>query len=196
MPLDVADATIDSPIGPLAGRFCDAGWIELRFPEPDRLRLPGSPFDPAVAVALADSSGPGRNSPRIRMHLDAMRAFLVDLFSGRQPARLPEIGLRGGTPFETAIRREMQSLGFGMTTTYGELAAKAGRPGAARAAGGIMKRNPLPLLIPCHRVLAAGGGIGGFTPGLELKRWLLRLEAAGFAAATAPPRANQMLLKI
>ena len=64
----------------------------------------------------------------------------------------------------------------GVTTTYGELAAAAGRPGAARAVGTAMARNPVPIVVPCHRVLAAGGGLGGYGGGLDMKRSLLAIE--------------------
>ena len=64
----------------------------------------------------------------------------------------------------------------GVTTTYGELALAAGRPGAARAVGTAMGRNPVPLVVPCHRVLASGGGLGGYGGGLDMKRFLLAIE--------------------
>ena len=66
----------------------------------------------------------------------------------------------------------------GVTTTYGELAAAVGRPGAARAVGTAMARNPVPIVVPCHRVLASGGGLGGYGGGLDLKRFLLDIEGA------------------
>jgi methylated-DNA-[protein]-cysteine S-methyltransferase len=86
--------------------------------------------------------------------------------------------LAGGSRF--AFRRrvlgELAKVRFGHTLSYGELARRAGSPGAARAVGGVMAKNPIPLVVPCHRVLAAGGKIGGFTGGLGLKRALLDLE--------------------
>jgi methylated-DNA-[protein]-cysteine S-methyltransferase len=80
--------------------------------------------------------------------------------------------------FRRRVLGELAKVRFGHTLSYGELARRAGSPGAARAVGGVMAENPIPLVVPCHRVLAAGGKIGGFTGGLGLKRALLALEKA------------------
>jgi len=80
--------------------------------------------------------------------------------------------------FEQRVLAELAKVRFGHTLSYGELARRAGKPGAARAVGGAMAKNPIPLVVPCHRVLAAGGKIGGFGGGLPLKRALLSLENA------------------
>jgi methylated-DNA-[protein]-cysteine S-methyltransferase len=84
-----------------------------------------------------------------------------------------ETGARG---FRRRVLGELAKVRFGQTLSYGELARRAGSPGAARAVGGVMAENPIPLVVPCHRVLAAGGKIGGFTGGHGLKRALLALE--------------------
>jgi methylated-DNA-[protein]-cysteine S-methyltransferase len=81
-----------------------------------------------------------------------------------------------GTPFQLAVWQLIQQIPFGSTLTYGELAARLGSPNKARAVGGAANRNPLPLLIPCHRVLGAGGKLTGFAGGLEMKQFLLTLE--------------------
>jgi methylated-DNA-[protein]-cysteine S-methyltransferase len=83
------------------------------------------------------------------------------------------------TDFQRDIIASLRTIGWGQTVSYAELAALAGRPGAARAVGQVMARNPLPLIVPCHRVLASGGRIGGFSAptGLDLKRTLLALES-------------------
>jgi methylated-DNA-[protein]-cysteine S-methyltransferase len=78
--------------------------------------------------------------------------------------------------FRRRVLGELAKVRFGHTLSYGDLARRAGSPGAARAVGGVMAENPIPLVVPCHRVLAAGGKIGGFTGGLGLKRALLALE--------------------
>jgi methylated-DNA-[protein]-cysteine S-methyltransferase len=80
------------------------------------------------------------------------------------------------TPFARAVWQATAAIPYGETRTYGELARAAGSPGAARAVGGAMAKNPLPLVIPCHRVVGAGGRIGGFSPGVSLKRCLLAHE--------------------
>lgn len=84
-----------------------------------------------------------------------------------------------GTEFQQAIRAACQELQYGQTVTYGELAARAGFPRAARAVGSVMSGNCMPLLVPCHRVIASGGKLGGFTSpqGVSLKQHLLSLEA-------------------
>jgi O-6-methylguanine DNA methyltransferase len=83
----------------------------------------------------------------------------------------------GMTPFQRTVLETIFRIPAGETMTYGEVAKAAGKPGAARAVGNVMAMNPIPLILPCHRVVATGG-LGGFTGGLEVKRKLLRLEGA------------------
>lgn len=83
----------------------------------------------------------------------------------------------GLTPFRIKIMEALRRVPAGETLTYGELAAAVGKPGAARAVGNVMARNPVPLLVPCHRVVATNG-LGGFASGLDVKKKLLRLEGA------------------
>jgi len=97
-------------------------------------------------------------------------------------ARLP-IGL-AGTDFQVQVWRALHAVPVGQTTTYGALASTIGRPGATRAVGTAVGRNPLALVIPCHRVLAAGGRLGGFAWGLDAKRVLLAHEGLRDGAAT------------
>jgi methylated-DNA-[protein]-cysteine S-methyltransferase len=85
-----------------------------------------------------------------------------------------------GTPFQEKVWKRLREIPAGGTTTYGELAKSVGRPGAARAAGGAVGANPIPIVIPCHRVLAANGTLNGFGGGLVRKRWLLEHEGAAF----------------
>jgi methylated-DNA-[protein]-cysteine S-methyltransferase len=80
--------------------------------------------------------------------------------------------------FHKKVLEELARIPAGKVLSYGELAAKCGSPKAARAVGQVMAKNPWPLVYPCHRVLASGGGLGGFGPGLEMKKWLLELEGA------------------
>lgn len=96
-------------------------------------------------------------------------------FSGRlREFSLPLVEPR--TAFERRVREAMLRIPYGATASYGELAAAIGSPGAARAVGTACARNPLPIIVPCHRVVAAGGRIGGFLGGIEMKRWLLDFE--------------------
>ncbi len=82
-----------------------------------------------------------------------------------------------GTEFERRVWDALQRIPYGDTRTYGEIATSLGHPGAARAVGSANHKNPIPIVIPCHRVVRSGGGLGGYGGGLELKRKLLNLEA-------------------
>ncbi len=105
--------------------------------------------------------------------------ILEKYFSRGDPSILSDVEISfecAHTPFVESIYNSLRQVNFGQTITYGELATKAGHPGAARAVGSAMARNPVPLFIPCHRVLPANGCLGGFTGGVHLKRKLLELE--------------------
>jgi len=91
----------------------------------------------------------------------------------------------GGTAFQRAVWRAARAIPSGRTRTYAELAATVGRPGAARAVGQALGANPVPLLVPCHRVVAADGALGGFTGGIALKERLLALEGSRPAVRAA-----------
>ncbi|MBN2338758.1 MAG: methylated-DNA--[protein]-cysteine S-methyltransferase [Acidobacteria bacterium] len=82
-----------------------------------------------------------------------------------------------GTPFQRAVWRELEKIPYGTTLSYGELAARIGNPAAARAVGGANGRNPLPIVVPCHRVISGDGSLGGYTGGVDIKKFLLALEA-------------------
>lgn len=96
--------------------------------------------------------------------------------AGKTPPQLPPLDLTKGTAFQQSVWRALQNIPTGQTRSYGQIAAALGRPTAARAVGSACGANPLPLLIPCHRVLAAGGRLGGFSGGLEWKILLLECE--------------------
>jgi len=83
-----------------------------------------------------------------------------------------------GTPFQCAVLEKVAKIPFGETRTYAEMAELAGSPRAARAAGSALGANPIPVVVPCHRVLRGGGGLGGYAGGLDAKRMLLELEGA------------------
>ncbi len=149
-------ATYRSPLGALAVEATDAGVCGLRFGGRERPR-------PAIGA-------------RARENLEAALAALADYFAGRPP-RLPPLDL-AGTDFQREVWRALVAIPFGEVRTYGEVALRLGRPGAARAVGAANGGNPVPILIPCHRVVAARGRLGGYRGGLPVKRWLLAHEAA------------------
>jgi len=104
--------------------------------------------------------------------------WFANYFSGtsRKPFPWKSIDLPDATPFQKKVWRALWEIPYGKTVTYGELAKKIGHKGASRAVGSANKLNPLPILIPCHRVIAAGGKLGGYTPGVAIKKKLLEIE--------------------
>ena len=121
------------------------------------------------------------SSPRCKLER-RVEADLRRYFAGEQVAfRLP-LAWGRGTAFQRAVWRALGRIPYGEVRTYGWVARHVGRPGAARAVGGACGANPWPIIVPCHRVVAAGGALGGYSAGLGWKRLLLRLEGGGFAA--------------
>jgi methylated-DNA-[protein]-cysteine S-methyltransferase len=113
----------------------------------------------------------------LRMPLDDVRRELDEYFEGRRRDFDLPIDLRVA-PFYEAVLTELARVPYGRTETYGALAAKVGRPRAARAVGTVMNRNPIPIVLPCHRVIGANGSLTGYAGGLDVKRRLLELEGA------------------
>jgi methylated-DNA-[protein]-cysteine S-methyltransferase len=109
---------------------------------------------------------------------DKIAAELNEYFAGRRRRFSVPVNLESVTsPFRRRVLETLHcDVGYGETVSYGELAVMAGRPGAARAVGSAMATNPVPIVVPCHRVLAAGGKIGGYGGGLAIKRSLLAIE--------------------
>jgi methylated-DNA-[protein]-cysteine S-methyltransferase len=103
-------------------------------------------------------------------------------YLGQNPLFSVEIDISSATPFEQAVWLATRKIRHGETRSYSWVAAEIGKPQAARAVGQALGRNPLPVLIPCHRVLARDGGLGGFGGGLKMKRYLLDLEAQSRAS--------------
>jgi O-6-methylguanine DNA methyltransferase len=99
-----------------------------------------------------------------------------NVLAGRATGELPPLDLSTGTEFQRAVWQALQRIPTGQTRSYGEIASAIGKPKAVRAVGGACGANPIPVLVPCHRVLAAGGKIGGFSSGLDWKRKLLVRE--------------------
>ncbi len=154
----VTHTVLDSPIGPLTvvaaegaltGLYMD---VHRHRPDPDRF-------------------GERRDEG-----FDAVAAQLEEYFAGRR--RHFDLPLApAGTPFQLAVWRALAAIPYGTTESYGQLAARIGRPGASRAVGLANGRNPISVVVPCHRVIGADGSLTGYGGGLERKRVLLDLEA-------------------
>lgn len=114
-----------------------------------------------------------------RRALAAAEKFVRAALAGKKLPATPALRPEARGAFTLRLLAALQEIPRGVTTTYGELARWLGQPGAARAIGNACGANPLPLFIPCHRVVAAGGALGGFSAGLAWKKFLVASEAAG-----------------
>ncbi|HEY7019166.1 MAG TPA: methylated-DNA--[protein]-cysteine S-methyltransferase [Gaiellaceae bacterium] len=164
--LDVAYELHDTPVGRLLVAVTDHGVCEISYdadPDAEAERL-GSLFGLRVL-----------RSPR---PTDGVRRQLDEYFSGSRREFDLEVDLRPAREFGRAVLEELAHVPYGELTTYGALAARAGRPRAARAVGTVMNRNPVPIVLPCHRVVGASGSLVGYAGGLDRKRTLLELEGA------------------
>ena len=164
--LDVGYDVVESPIGPLLVAVTDRGLMRVSF---------SGGFDPDETLEeIARVAGPRvLRAPRA---VDTAHRELDEYFSGRRHAFDLALDLRGLAPFTVTVLGELAKVEYGHTATYGELAARAGRPKAARAVGMVMNRNPIPIVLPCHRIVGASGSLVGYAGGLERKVALLQLE--------------------
>jgi methylated-DNA-[protein]-cysteine S-methyltransferase len=163
--LDVAWATLDTPLGPIAVFVTPRGVVRVAY---DRENF-GEVADEVAAHV----------SPRVLLaprRTDLVRRELDEYFGERRRSFDLPIDWTLVRGFNQGVLRATADIPFGETASYGEVAAAAGSPRAARAAGNALAGNPIPIVVPCHRVIHAGGGIGGYTGGLENKRFLLHLE--------------------
>jgi methylated-DNA-[protein]-cysteine S-methyltransferase len=164
--LDVAYDIADTPVGPLLVAATDRGLARISY-DPDA---------DAAEEQLARVFG--ARLLRVPRAVDAVRRQLDEYFEGgRHGFDLP-IDLRVSSAFSRTVLGELAHVPYGELTTYGALAAQAGRPRAARAVGTIMNRNPIPIVLPCHRVVGSTGALVGYGGGLERKQQLLALEGS------------------
>lgn len=155
--------------GEFVARYSGQGLCGLSFPTlTRRRRQPGGKERPPARVQ--------------RWHAATSKALRTAL-AGNPSGRLPPLDLSSGTEFQQAVWRALRRIGWGRTRSYAQLARAAGNSKAVRAAGAACGANPIPVLVPCHRVLAAGGGLGGFSAGLNWKLALLRREKSWPAAS-------------
>jgi methylated-DNA-[protein]-cysteine S-methyltransferase len=163
--LDVAYGSYDSPLGSLTVIVTPRGLVRLSYP------------GEAVERQLGEIAD--RVSPRILEapeRTDEVRRQLDDYFAGHRRGFDVPVDWRLVRGFAGDVLRATARIPFGAVSSYREVAAAAGSPNAYRAAGNALGSNPVPIVVPCHRVLHAGGGLGGYTGGLERKRYLLTLE--------------------
>jgi methylated-DNA-[protein]-cysteine S-methyltransferase len=165
--LDVAYTTVDSPVGALLLAATPKGLVRVAYDIEDHDR---------VLDTLAQ-----RLSPRVLRapkRLDAAARELDEYFGGRRQAFDLPLDLSLSRGFRQLVQRHLPEIGYGQTRTYGQVAALVGNPKAVRAVGTACATNPLPLVVPCHRVLPASGGPGRYVGGPAAKVTLLTLEAA------------------
>lgn len=142
-----------------------------------RMGLPGDDPDRFFA-ALEDDLG--ATATEGSLEFLPIRRELDEYFDGKKVEFATPVQLLEGTPFQRSVWEELRRIPYGTVLSYGDVARRIGRPGGSRAVGQANKRNPIPLVIPCHRVVAADGGLGGFGGREELKVRLLELEGVGF----------------
>ena len=164
--LDLAYRTVDSPLGTLLVATTPVGVVRLAFDSEDHDHVLSDLAD-RVSVRVL----------RAPVQLDAAARQLDQYFAGdRRTFDLPvDLRLSGG--FRREVLQHLLEIGYGRTESYTEVASAAGRPRAVRAVGSACATNPIPLVVPCHRVLRSDGTLGGYRGGLPAKRLLLDLEA-------------------
>jgi len=171
--LDVAYATVDSPFGPLLIAATPRGLVRVNLPA----------YDPEETLEELAA----HISPRVLEapeRLDDARRELDLYFEGKLTEFDLPLDWRLTDGFRKKVQRAIARIPYGQTRTYTDMARSAGNERAVRAAGTACGSNPIPIVVPCHRVLRTGGGLGGYGGGLPMKRALLELEAAEDASRT------------
>jgi methylated-DNA-[protein]-cysteine S-methyltransferase len=165
--LDVAYRTVETPVGELLVAATDRGLLRVAYPVEGHEK---------VLDQLA-----GQVSPRVLRapaRLDPAARQLDEYFAGRRRAFDLPLDMRLARGFRRRVLERLREIGYGTTASYGTVAAAAGSPAAVRAVGTACARNPLPVVVPCHRVILANGAIGRYVGGTSAKKTLLELEAA------------------
>ncbi len=161
MKIELIELPVPTADGVFVAHYSDKGLAELNFPKPGR-----------TSARAVNTKGLATQILRWhRVTTDALQKVLA----GRAPKEFPPLDMTG-TEFQKSVWAALRKIALGKTRSYGEIAAAIGNPKAVRAVGGACGANPIPVLVPCHRVLAANKKIGGFSGGLEWKRKLLSVE--------------------
>jgi len=164
--LDVAYASVDSPLGPLTVAGTPAGLVRVAYAD---FRSQDEILEDLAA----------RVSPRVLeapARLDPVRRELDEYFEGRRTTFDVPIDWSLTRGFTREVLKATARIPYGEVGSYASVAGQAGSPRAVRAAGNALGANPMPVVVPCHRVLRSGGALGGYTGGIERKEFLLRLE--------------------
>jgi methylated-DNA-[protein]-cysteine S-methyltransferase len=164
---DVAYRTVDSPVGPLLLATTEAGLVRVAY---------ASEGHDAVLAALAGKLGPRISNEPARLDMAARQ--LDEYFTRRRRSFDLPLDWRLSAGFRRTVLSHLHEIGYGCTASYAAIAGLAGRPKAIRAAATACATNPLPVVVPCHRVIHADGRTGGYLGGPEAKSMLLGLEAA------------------
>jgi O-6-methylguanine DNA methyltransferase len=191
MNLILQRCTIPTPIGTMVALASDEALCVLEFDSPVRRGLLEARLRSFYGSPRRVDEDPKSPSPI----LGATRRWLGEYFEGRFPAIPFPLDARGSA-FEQRVWALLQTLPAGTRATYGELAARLGMPAGARAVGGASRRNPISILVPCHRVVGASGDLTGYGGGLDSKRHLLQHEADSVRPAgpgTAGPSLSYLL---
>jgi len=173
MKTDLVALPIATADGEFIARYSEKGLAELNFPN----GRAGLPLGQSAQQHRPAKGGvvPAKIRGWHRVTAKALKAVL----DGREPKTLPPLDM-AGTAFQKSVWNQMQKISLGKTKSYGEIALAIGKPKAVRAVGGACGANPVPVLVPCHRVLAANNKLGGFGGGLDWKRRLLKHEGIEF----------------
>jgi methylated-DNA-[protein]-cysteine S-methyltransferase len=163
--VDVAYSFVDSPFGELLIAVTKQGLVRVKYPNHD--------FDEALEELAAKVSPRVLESPR---STDRIRRQLEEYFAGERRSFTVGVDLSLVHGFTRKVLEQTARIPFGAVSTYRDVATGAGSPRAVRAAGNALGSNPIPIVVPCHRVVRTGGGLGGYTGGLERKVKLLQLE--------------------
>ncbi|MEV0669197.1 methylated-DNA--[protein]-cysteine S-methyltransferase [Mycobacterium sp. NPDC050441] len=165
--LDVAYRTIDSPVGPLLVAATEQGLVRVAYAREDH---------DVVLQQLADKISP--RILRTPTRLDTVARELDEYFAGNRRTFDVTLDWRLSAGFRSTVLHHLPEIGYGHTASYAAVAQLAGNPKAVRAVGTACATNPMPVVVPCHRVVRSDGAMGGYLGGVEAKRFLLDLEAA------------------
>lgn len=166
--LDVAYRTIDTPVGTLLLAATEQGLVRVAYPNQGHDR---ALEELATAVSPRVLLAPAR--------LDKVAGELDEYFAGRRSEFDLPLDFQLSHGFRRTVLSQLPGIGYGKTASYAAIAAAAGNPKAVRAVGTACATNPLPVVVPCHRVVRSDGSLGGYAGGVDAKKILLRLESAG-----------------